>query len=178
MKLTTEQKNVINEITSAFKLLNASANSTGGIIGISEIVDTEKKRLNRNIEINLIQKTYDDLRTEQVMQDIEKIRPEIEALGLKVQKYYDAAIKIFDESSDSWNWTIINYKYQWKNVYRNEYESYDSSKDINVYHTFALILNEEDKYGGYNSFDTIEEFVKYEKFRDRLSSLYRSQKNK
>lgn len=174
MKLTAEQQAAVDNLKNEFNKLNATSTVSGGLIGISEIMDTEKSRRQRLNEIKLIQQSHDQARQAQIEQDIEKLRPEIEALGLKVEKYYSEYIKIFDPNgSNSYNWILIKYRYKYKSAYYNEYAAYDSEKTVLVYHNVELVRGDDDKYGGFDSFDNIEEFVMYDKFRQDLAFRHR-----
>lgn len=177
MSLTAEQQKTIDQLTSAFAEINAASVKSEGIIGISEIIDTEKSRKQRKKEIELIQLSHDKARKEQVVKDLEKIKNEIELLGLKVELHYDSSIKISREGDNSWNHIYIHYKYQWNTTYRNEHEL-ENSQEFKVYHSFQLIMNEDDKYYGCSKFDTIEDFVLFDNFRQRLAYLHRSINNK
>lgn len=177
MSLTAEQQKTIDQLTSAFAEINAASVKSEGIIGISEIIDTEKSRKQRKKEIELIQLSHDKARKAQVVKDLEKIKNEIELLGLKAELHYDSSIKITYDDDNGWSRIYIHYKYQWNTTYRNEHEL-DYNKEIKVFHTFQLIMNEDDKYYGCNKFDTIEDFVLFDKFRERLVSLHRAVNNK
>ena len=177
MSLTAEQQKTIDQLTSAFAEINAASVKSEGIIGISEIIDTEKSRIQRKKEIELIQLSHDKAKKAQVVKDLEKIKNEIELLGLKVELHYDSSIKISREGESYYDYIYIHYKYQWNTTYRNEHER-ENSQEFKVYHSFQLIMNEDDKYYGCSKFDTIEDFVLFDNFRQRLAYLHRSINNK
>lgn len=171
MNLTAEQQEMIDLLTQSFLKINKTPNTSGGLLNIAEIIDKETNRKNRQVEINLIKKSYQDALNLQMQEDFKKIAPEIQQLGLNVDIKY-SSIRILPTSkrvNKDWNFIHINYKF------KNHYEltnEYDNSLHT-IYYSPKVILNNEDDYYGNAMFDSIEEFVNYDKFRQRLQSLYK-----
>ncbi len=171
MNLTAEQQETIDLLTQSFLKINNTSNTSGGLLNIAEIIDKETKRKNRQIEIDLIKKSHNDALKIQLEEDFKKIAPEIQQLGLDIEIKY-SAIRILptnERVDPSWNYIHINYKFKKHYELINEY---DNSRHT-IYHSPKVILNSEDDYSFNPKFDTIEEFVNYDKFRDRLQSLYK-----
>lgn len=171
MNLTAEQQETIDLLTQSFLKINNTSTSIGGLLNIAEIIDKEKNRKNRQIEINLIKKSYQDALDLQMQEDFKKIAPEIQQLGLNVEIKY-SAIRILptnERVNKDWNYIHINYKFKKHYELTNEH---DNSRHT-IYYSPKVILNNEDDYYGNPMFDSIEEFVNYNKFRDRLQSLYK-----
>lgn len=170
MNLTAEQQETIDLLTQSFLKINNTSNTSGGLLNIAEIIDKETKRKNRQIEINLIKKSHDDALKIQIQEDFKKIAPEIQQLGLNVEIKY-SAIRILptnERVNKDWNFIHINYKFKKHYDLINEHDKSHHT----VYHSPKVILNNEDEYCK-PMFDTIEEFVNYEVFRQRLQSLYK-----
>ena len=175
MNLTAEQQETIDLLTQSFLKINNTSNTSGGILNIGEIIDKETKRKNRQIEINLINKSYYDALQLQIEEDFKKIAPEIQQLGLDI-KITDRSINIIPTSKNvraDWNTICINYRNKRSYTLHNEHDNTETS----VWHSPKIVLNNEDEYCK-PMFDTIEEFVNYEVFRQRLQSLYKINKNK
>jgi hypothetical protein len=170
MELTSEQQETIDLLTQSFLKINNTSNTSGGLLNIAEIIDKETKRKNRQIEINLIEKSYQDALKIQLEEDFKKIAPEIKQLGLDIEIKYSTIHITPTREGVNKDWNYININYKLKNNYQliNEY---DNSTHYIRYNP-KVILNNEDEYCK-PMFDTIEEFVNYEVFRQRLQSLYK-----
>lgn len=171
MNLTAEQQETIDLLTQSFLKINNKPSTSGGLLNVAEIIDKETNRKNRQIEINLIKKSYQDALDLQIQEDFKKLSPEIQQLGLNVEIKY-SAIRILptnEKINKDWNYIHINYKFKKHYELINEY---DNSRHT-IYHSPKVILNNEDDYSFNPKFDTIEDFVNYDKFRDRLQSLYK-----
>ena len=170
MELTAEQQETIDLLTQSFLKINNTSNTSGGLLNIAEIIDKETKRKNRQIEINLIKKSYQDARDLQMQEDFKKIAPEIKQLDLDIEIKY-SAIRILptnERVNKDRNYIHINYKHKKHYELINEHDNSHHT----IYHSPKVILNNEDEYCK-PMFDTIEEFVNYEVFRQRLQSLYK-----
>jgi len=170
MNLTAEQQETIDLLTQSFLKINNKPSTSGGLLNIAEIIDKETNRKNRQIEINLIKKSYQDALDLQMQEDLKKLSSEIQQLGLDIQIKY-SAIRIIptnERVNKDWNFIHINYKFKKHYELTNEH---DNSRHT-IYHSPKVILNNEDEYCK-PMFDTIEEFVNYEVFRQRLQSLYK-----
>lgn len=170
MNLTAEQQETIDLLTQSFLKINNTSNTSGGLLNIAEIIDKETNRKNRQIEINLIKKSYADALKIQLEEDFKKIAPEIQQLGLDIEIKH-SSIHITPTNKNvrkDWNYININYKLKKHYKLTNEY---DNSNHY-IYYSPKVILNNEDEYCK-PMFDTIEEFVNYEVFRERLQSLYK-----
>jgi len=170
MELTSEQQETIDLLTQSFLKINNTSNTSGGLLNIAEIIDKETKRKNRQIEINLIKKSYQDALDLQMQEDFKKIAPEIKQLGLDIEiKHSTIHITPTKEGvRKDWNYININYKHKRNYQLTNEHDN----TRYTIYHSPKIILNNEDDYCK-PMFDTIEEFVNYEVFRERLQSLYK-----
>ena len=170
MELTAEQQETIDLLTQSFLKINNTSNTSGGLLNIAEIIDKETKRKNRQIEINLIEKSYQDALKIQLEEDFKKIAPEIQQLGLDIEIKHSTIHITPTKEGVRKDWNYININYKLKNHYQliNEY---DNSTHYIRYNP-KVILNNEDEYCK-PMFDTIEEFVNYEVFRQRLQSLYK-----
>lgn len=170
MNLTAEQQETIDLLTQSFLKINNKPSTSGGLLNIAEIIDKETKRKNRQIEINLIKKSYQDALNLQIEEDFKKIAPEIQQLGLDIEIKY-SSIHITPTNKNvrkDWNYININYKFKERYKLYNKYDNTETT----VWHSPKIVLNSDDQYGG-ELFDTIEEFVNYNKFRERLQSLYK-----
>jgi hypothetical protein len=170
--MTREQKQIIEQLKSEFQLLNQKNEGSAGIISIAELVGRQDNLINRDKEIDMMQKAHDDARNLQILNDIEKLRPEIESLGLLIKPIYKG-ILIFVPNT-SYNTIEIKYEYTRLEKFYNEFYEYTCYKEVQS--RPRLTKDTDAKYYGNPSFDTIEEFVKYDKFRERLGSLYRDTK--
>lgn len=170
MNLTAEQQETIDLLTQSFLNINNTSNTSGGLLNIAEIIDKETKRKNRQIEINLIKKSHDDALKIQIEEDFKKIAPEIKQLGLDIEIKYSTIHITPTKEGLRKDFHNININYKHKKHYQlvNEHDNTHHT----IYHTPKVILNNEDQYCK-PMFDTIEEFVNYEAFRQRLQSLYK-----
>ena len=172
--MTREQKQIIEQLKHEFELLNSKKENKKGIIGIADLVDRQNKLIDRDNEIDMMQKAHDDARNLQIMNDIEKLRPEIESLGLVIKPMYQGIEILLSNASSCMDGVEIKYEYTRLEKIYNEYYEYTYYKSFESHP--KLTFNREAKYYGNPSFDTIEDFVKYEKFREALGSLYRRTK--
>lgn len=172
--MTREQKQIIEQLKHEFELLNSKKENKKGIIGIADLVDRQNKLIDRDNEIDMMQKAHDDARNLQIMNDIEKLRPEIESLGLVIKPMYKGIEICTPNASSSSNIIEIMYKYTRLDKLYNEYYEYNFYKEFQSHP--KLTFSREAEYYGNPKFDTIEEFVKYDKFREKLSVLYRATK--
>lgn len=174
MNLTAEQQETIDLLTQSFLKINNKPSTSGGLLNIAEIIDKETNRKNRQVEINLIEKSYQDALDLQIQEDFKKLSPEIQQLGLDIEiKYSSIRIRILptnERVNKDWNYIYINYKFKRNYQLTNEHDNSSHT----IYHSPKVILNNEDDYYGNPMFDTIEEFVNYNKFRERLQSLYKT----
>lgn len=170
MNLTAEQQETIDLLTQSFLKINNTSNTSGGFLNVAEIIDKETNRKNRQIEINLIKKSYDDARKIQIEEDFHKLYPEIQKLKLEIKILHNA-IHITPTNKNvrkDWNFIHINYPFKERYKLYNEYDNTETT----IWYSTKIVLNNDDQYGG-EVFDTIEEFVNYDKFRQRLQSLYK-----
>jgi hypothetical protein len=170
MNLTAEQQETIDLLTQSFLKINNTSNTSGGLLNIAEIIDKETNRKNRQIEINLIKKSHDDALKIQLEEDFKKIAPEIQQLGLDIQIRWSTIHITPTKEGVNKDWNYININYKLKRNYQliNEHDKSHHT----IYYSPKVILNNEDEYCK-PMFDTIEEFVNYEVFRQRLQSLYK-----
>ena len=153
---------------------NQKNEGSAGIISIAELVGRQDNLINRDKEIDMMQKAHDDARNLQIMQDIEKLRPEIESLGLGIKPRYQGILIFVPNTSSCMDRVEIQYEYTKLEKFYNEFYDYNCYKE--VLSRPRLTKDIEAKYYGNPKFDTIEDFVKYEKFREELSVLYRRTK--
>ena len=172
--MTREQKQIIEQLKQEFQLLNQKNERSPGIISIAELVDRQDNLINRDKEIQLMQNAHDDARNLQIMQDIEKLRPEVEALGLLIKPMYKGIEILVPNASSCLGIIEIQYGYTRLEKISNEFYDYNCYKEVES--RPRLTFNREAQYYGNPSFDTIEDFVKYDKFRKELSVLYRRTK--
>lgn len=170
--MTREQKQIIEQLKSEFQLLNQKKEGKAGIISIAELVGRQDNLINRDKEIKMIQKAHDDARRLQILNDIEKLRPEIESLGLLIKTIYKGIL--ISTPNNSYNTIEIKYEYTRLEEFHNEFYDYTCYKEVESQP--RLTKDNDAKYYGNPQFNTIEEFVKYDKFRERLGSLYRDTK--
>ena len=172
--MTREQKQIIEQLKSEFQLLNQKNEGEAGIISIAELVGRQDNLINRDKEIDMMQKAHDDARNLQILNDIEKLRPEIESLGLGIKPRYQGIEIFVPNASSCMDRVEIQYEYTKREKFYNEFYDYDAYKE--VMSRPRLTKDIEAKYYGNPKFNTIEEFVKYDKFRETLGSLYRRTK--
>lgn len=172
--MTREQKQIIEQLKSEFQLLNQKKEGKAGIISIAELVGRQDNLINRNKEIELMQKVHDEARKLQILNDIEKLRPEIEALGLVIQPMYKGISICLPKAKGSYDFVEIQYEYTLNTKYFNEYYDYNHYKE--VFSHPKLTKDTDSEYFGNPKFETIEDFVKYDKFREKLAELYRRTK--
>ena len=172
--MTREQKQIIEQLKQEFQLLNQKKEGSAGIIGIAELVGRQDNLINRDKEIKMMQKSHDDARNLQIMNDIEKLRPEIEALGLVIKPMYKGIEILVPNASSCMDGVQIKYEYTRLEKFHNEFYDYTCYKEVQS--RPKLTKDTDANYYGNPSFDTIEEFVKYHKFREALGSLYRRTK--
>lgn len=172
--MTREQKQIIEQLKNEFQLLNQKKEGKAGIISIAELVSRQDNLINRDKEIKMIQKAHDDARRLQIISDMEKLRPEIEALGLVIQSMHKGISICLPKATGSYDFVEIQYEYSLSRKYFNEFYDYDHYKE--VFSHPILSKDCDAKYYGNPKFETIEDFVKHDKFREKLAELYRRNK--
>lgn len=170
--MTREQKQIIEQLKQEFQLLNQKKEGSAGIISIAELVGRQDNLINRDKEIDMMQKAHDKARSLQILNDIEKLRPEIESIGLLIKSIHKGILIFVPDNS--YNTIEIKYEYTRLEKFHNEFYDYTYYKE--VLSRPKLTRDTDANYCGNPKFDTIEEFVKYDKFRERLASLYRDTK--
>ena len=172
--LTAEQQASIDSLTQSFRAINMTTNCNGGLINIAKITDHERKKKQRDEEISLMQKSNDIAREKMVANDFAKIRPDIEAMGLKIEhNYRTITIKQGASSKNSYSDSEFKlyYEYAYQQTLVNEYSGYNRT----IY-SGVTIRSTERTYGNTKHYETIEEFLKGEekKVNEELGRLYRN----
>lgn len=168
--MTREQKEIIKSLTQSFEKLNLANESKGSFINISDIIDKQTKLVNRDKEIKLMQSAYDESLSIQIDLDIEKIRPEIEQMGINLRKINDSIEIYINGGEYILDKLTISYAYTNQTKVYNQFYEYESFEWIR--NNPKVFYNVDHKYGGVGV-DNIEEFVKLDKFREGLAKLYR-----
>jgi hypothetical protein len=150
-----------------------TTNCNGGLINIAKITDHERKRKQRDEEFELMQKSNDIAREKMVANDFAKLRPDIEAMGLKIEHssttitikqgaigknpYHDSQFRLY-------------YGYTYQQTFVNEYSGYNRT----IY-SGVTIRTTERSYGNDKKYYTIEQFIKGEEkmFNEELGRIYR-----
>jgi hypothetical protein len=171
--LTAEQQASIDSLTQSFRAINMTTSCSGGLINIAKITDHEHKKKQRDEEISLMQKSNDIAREKIVANDFAKIRPDIEAMGLKIEHGYKTiTIKqgVSGKNSVHDLEFKIYYEYAYQQTFVNEYSGYNRA----VY-SGVTIQTTQRTYGNDKKYHTIEEFLKDEEkqVNEELGTLYR-----
>lgn len=169
--MTQEQQNIVDNITKQFETINAQANTPGGIIDIENIVGLQDKIIARDEEIKLMQKSYDDAREVQISADLEKLRPQIEALGMTIAARHTGLV-IKNKTTDT---LYITYDYRQQEKISNQH--YTPARWSWLSHTPKIFYNIDYQYAG-EGCDTIEDFVTSGRFKEKLGEMYRQDKLK
>jgi len=171
--LTAEQQASIDSLTQSFRAINMTTSCSGGLINIAKITDHEHKKKQRDEEISLMQKSNDIAREKIVANDFAKIRPDIEAMGLKIEHGYNTiTIKQGAIGKNTYHDSQFKlyYEYAYQQTFVNEYSGYNR-----VVYSGITIRSTEKTYGNTKHYKTIEEFLKGEEkqVNEELGRLYR-----
>ena len=171
--LTAEQQASIDSLTQSFRAINMTTNCNGGLINIAKITDHERKKKQRDEEFELMQRSNDIAREKMVANDFAKIRPDIEAMGLKIEHGYKTiTIKqgVSGKNSVHDSELKLYYEYAYQQTFVNEYSGYNRT----IY-SGVTIRTTERSYGNDKKYYTIEQFLKGEEKRvnEELGRLYR-----
>jgi hypothetical protein len=171
--LTTEQKSILKNLEKEFESINnLNANISGTLINVAEIKQfvSDKDKFNKECEAQNL--AYNRKVHQAIVADAERLRPDLNALGLDVDYRNDgycgssfSIIKFGDENKRSLlRFDYVNHQYQEVkrfDVINRLYKTYKIRVDLSV----TMV-------SWYSDFHTLEEMTNDEKFKKRIIEIY------
>lgn len=167
--LTSNQQQIIDQLTSEFTQLNKSeSESSGGVIDISEIMGQRAADIKEREEIRLSNHKYLEIAKQTMVDFLVKLRPDLEKLGLDCKLWGDDAIVILRADQMHYNHTpdlAIRILF----IMKSEAVSFESRIESIIRKTTI----EKFQIGSY-VYETLEALVSDSIFKNRLKRLYNS----
>jgi len=170
-KLTVSQQGIINQLVAEFEKINIKPVSTGGLIDVTRVMSNVRGKELFIKECKLEQATASRILDKLVRSDAEKLRADLNILGLDVfcnnEGYCISSfniIKLGDNNKVSLEYIPYSTK--------THVEKTRLGETFEIPKSFKVGLKSGHSYHGFEYYNNIEEVVKTEGFRNKLERIY------
>ncbi len=173
--LTESQTNIIKQLTNEFNKINTAIPESNHLIDVNEIIENSRLEQEFLKEIELANKTFNKLKIDAMLNDMESIRGDLAKLNIGIQQSYVGAnsFTIFPTHKPFQN---IESYYKIRITYKNTHHLIRKYKDIERHIDCQYKICFDGSFTQYSK--TFNEFIKTESFKDTLKTLYEQTLNK
>ena len=169
--LTSEQKEIIKQLTDEFTKLNNTTPISTGLIDVNEIMETSRLEKEFGNECTLANKTFSKLKCDAMLKDMETIRGDLALLNLGIKRSYEGAesIEIFPTHKP---YEQIDHYYKFRIDYKDShhYERQLGSIKRNVQCKYCIRFEKNSIFS--ISRETFVEMIQCNEFKEKLKWLY------
>jgi len=169
--LTLEQKSIIKRLSDEFEKLNVSIPVSMGLIDISGIKEDARLEKEFNNECTLANSTFNRLKCDAMLKDMESIKGDLALLNLGVKRSYHNSDsfeiypthKPYDEVEHYYK---IRIEYKDSHFYERKYKSIE--RNVQCRYCVSMDFNQISSVRK----DTFAEFIQHPIVKDKLKYLY------